>query len=672
MLREQNARDLAFRQQREQGLEAARQAVLADQQRRLQDEQERRRADEANAKAAYERLLDQAEQAKAKGQPEIAISALQTARQLRPSPEIDRLVAAGLVDQAKAAADKQGKDERQKLEAQLAAEQERRQQAELQAAQNKAKYDETLRQANAALTARNFAVAKQHFQLAAQTLHTDEAVIGLRQADDELAKSQAAADAARKSQEEQQRKDAEVARLLAEAKAATAAKQFDKAQQSLQAAIALKPAAVEAQVELIKTQHAKDDHVALLRQSPEIPTIQPVPMVDPPVGPNQAFAQAVDRARTAIKANQFDTAVQAIAEAGRIDPSSAELKKVRQELADARTAMQNAADLAKRQAALKAETERLKNYDDAMSRGKAFATAKQYVQASDAFALALKFAPNDPAATQALNDTRTAMIPPKKETPKVDPVKAAHDQYLTAARAAFAARQFEDAIRQATEALKLIPNDAEAAKIIADSRLALTPPKKETPKVDPTPPPKKDPPLPKVDPVKAAHDQYLTAARAAFGARQFEEAIRQATEALRLIPSDAEAAKIIADSRLALTPPKKETPKVDPAPPPKKDPPKVNPVQAQLNQVLQNAAALENQNRYTDALKDYQEALKLAPANAELKKKIEFCKGMDGAIKDLAAGRFGEATIGFDLSLKLYPTDANAKRYLEMAKGKKK
>jgi uncharacterized protein HemY len=79
---------------------------------------------------------------------------------------------------------------------QLAQEQERRKQAEQKATENKAKYDAAIQLARAAMQQKKFAEARQQFQMAAQTLRTDEAVNGAKQADDELAKANAAALAA--------------------------------------------------------------------------------------------------------------------------------------------------------------------------------------------------------------------------------------------------------------------------------------------------------------------------------------------------------------------------------------------------------------------------------------------------------------------------------------------
>ncbi|MCE9530526.1 MAG: hypothetical protein K8T89_05255 [Planctomycetes bacterium] len=948
------AREQLLRQQRDRESQAARQTLLAEQQRLQLAEKERQRQQEAQAKEHYNRLLDQAQQAKVKGQHDVAVSNLQSARSLKPSPEIDQLVTAALIDQAKAEADRKGADERKKLEAQLAAEQKRRQQAEIEAAQHKAKHDTAINLGRAAMREKKFAEARRQFQLASATLNSDEAAIGLKQANDEMAQEKAAADAALKTQEAAQKNEAEVARLTGAARQFVQSKNFPAATQSMQAAIKLKPSSVELQQELIKIQQARDEHSAAIRKQKDDQDRQVnfkkhldagqanltaknydaaiVALNDAlKINPNDATAQAalkeaqgavkldtqaqieakkkrdayekamqqgrtalslknhdaaiesfkaaqqilpgdltstqmlrdaekmkadadtanatrikaaavnqaIARARAAIKLNKFDDAITAIADAGKVDPSNMELKKVQQELADARnnfaatqkmredaerklkfsntiatarqqmstmqlgqaektlaeakqiaaadpqnaamqkeladtqTALQGALANAKTQSgydtafkaagdfmklgkfaeaeqqylealkakpkdpiaedglkqaraglsgaanaaktkmayddamktalaafaanrfdesiaaaqsalklvpndaaatqmldragkgktAIQGEIDRKKNYDAAMLAARTAMQVKQFQVASDNFTQALKFAPNDPAATQGLNEARVALTPPK---PKVDPVKVAYDSNITGARTAFTQKQYAEAMRLGGEALKLIPNDPEATKIINDSRLALTPPKKDPPKVDPAkvayeqhmtsarnafaqkqyqaaityanealklmptdtaaakivsdskvaltppPPPKKEPaPPPKVDPAKVAHEQFMTGARNAFAQKKYQVAIQLAGEALKLVPTDAEAMKIVNDSKVALTPP----------PPPKKadppPPPKVDPVKAAHDQHMANARNAFAQKQYQAAITSASEALKLVPNNAE-------------------------------------------------------
>ena len=771
IIQDQRAREAALMEQNAQQAAQARAALLSDQQRRAQEEQERRRAEEIQTKTVYERLLDQAEQAKGKGQYDAAVSALQTARTLRPSPEIDRLVASALVDQAKAEADKRGVEERRKLETQLLAEQERRRQAEVEAAQNKAKYDTAIAQARAAMAAKKFDEAKQQFQIASLSLRTDESIAGLRQAQDEAAKIQAAALAARTSQEQQRMKEAEAARLINEAKAASAGKQYDKALQHLQAAINLKPGSVEAHVEIVKARQAREeiqtqsriqkdqqDKQANFQQlldagkanidgkqyDAAIVTLTNALKIRPTdvnalaalkmaqqgqaaavldvqaqseakkkrdqyeklmqhgqtalglknydaaivafnsaqtvlpgdvnssrllkesqnlkaeaVASNEAklktsaIVQALARARGSIKANKFDDAASAIASAAQIDPNYFDLKKVQQELADARNAYGAAQKL-------RTDDIRKQQIENALEKVRQSIAVKQFDAADKALEEVKRLSPGDPSVPrlqQAIADGRTAIV----RSAEAAKVQAAYDAAMTRGKALMQAKQFAQAADSYTLALKYIPNDSAATHALNDARSAMTPPKKDPPKVDPA---------------LAVYNQNMAAARNALGLKRYDEAIRSATEALRLAPNDPEATKILNEARTAITPAKKDPPKFDSTlpkkEPPKKDTPKTEPAQSQINQFLQAAVTAETQSKYAEAMKDYQEALKLIPNHAELKKKVDFCKNMADGQKDLAAGRFNEALLVFELSLKLYPADANAKKYMQLAKDKKK
>ncbi len=649
----QLAQQAALRQQREREFEQARQALAADQQRRAQEELPRKKAEEAQLNASYQRLLDQADQAKAKGQYAVAVSALQSARQLKPSAEIDRLVTAALIEQAKAEAAKKGAEEKKKLELQLAQEQERRKQAELAAAGNKAKYETAIKLARAAMQERKFADAKLQFQIAAQTLRTDEAINGAKQADDELARAQAAALAAKRAQEEQKQKAAKVLDLIADAKKAADARQFDRALQLLKDATSLDPANVDVQSEIIKIRQAREDHLAAIRKQKE--------KDDGDLAARNralALARAIARARDAIKVNKFDEATTAIAEAGKIDPNSADLKKVQQELADARNALAASqkmaaarkafdasvadvraaiaakkfddADKALTQArqlmpndpliatlqqeiaagrkamAANVEAARMQaQFDQSVAAGRVALNAKKYAEAVQHFTAALKIKPdrmvdqlltaarigllqeeqqakrlmvyNDAmkaaqtalaagkyddalkSANQALqavpNDPAASQLIKRIEKAKADAAGAQaeaerrknYDAAMARGRQAMQQKQYVQAATAFTEALKFAPNDPAATKALAEARDALNPPKKDPPKVDP----------PKSDPNQAAYNQHIIAARTAFAAKRYEDAIRLATEALKNKPNDAEATKIINESRSALTPPKK-------------------------------------------------------------------------------------------------------------------
>jgi tetratricopeptide (TPR) repeat protein len=95
-------REAALRLERAADADRVRVQLDAERQQRVSAEQARRQArDQADARE-YARLLDDAQRLQAKGEFDSAIRALQTAKRLRPTEEVDRLLTAAMVQQARA------------------------------------------------------------------------------------------------------------------------------------------------------------------------------------------------------------------------------------------------------------------------------------------------------------------------------------------------------------------------------------------------------------------------------------------------------------------------------------------------------------------------------------------------------------------------------------------
>jgi tetratricopeptide (TPR) repeat protein len=680
---QQAAQQAALQRQREAEIAQAKAQLVVEHRRRIDEEKVRQQQETTRANAEYDRLLDAAQKAQAQGKLDVQVSALQTARRLKPSPEIDRMVNAALIDQAKAVADKKGADARAQLERDLAAERERRIAAEAKAKENQDKYQQALRTAKAAMAEKKYDQAVSQYRLASLTVQTDEAANGLKQAQDALARAQAAAKAQAEAQQREQQKDAQFRKLLADGKTAAAAKQYGQAVQAFQAAIRLKPGDVEAQGELVKAQQARDEvRVAERKKDPpakSVVTLPAVPAKDtPPAVPAKQTTDEekfkglkvqslVAQARRALAARQFDSAEKTIAEAAALLPNDPGVQQVQKDLAQAKQAMaaEAAAEVKKRQQA----------YQDAIRLGQTALAAKRYDDAVNAFTEALRQAPNDKDATQLLQQAQKLKADAATAAMAEAERRKAYDALMLRGRTALASRKFAEATEAFREALKIVPNDLAAAKGLSDAQVAMATPKVE-PKLDPPPkvePKPKEPlpkldPLPKVDPIKLAYNQRMEAGRKAMEAKQYAVAAQHFAEALKLMPNDVEATKALTAARDAAQPP----PKVEPKPKeplPKVDPkPKVDLRQAQFTQAMQTGTALENQNKYAEALKAYQVALQLVPTDASAQKKVDFCKEMVDGQRELAAGKFADAAQSFDQALKLYPDSADAKRGLQQAK----
>jgi tetratricopeptide (TPR) repeat protein len=322
-----------------------------------------------------------------------------------------------------------------------------------------------------------------------------------------------------------------------------------------------------------------------------------------------------------------------------------------------------AADAAAMEAKKKDEAYR-QNLQDATSA----MSARKYDVAIREAKEALAIKPGDPAATRILTDAQKAQAAANTAAAE-DKQKEAYDKAMQAGRTAYAARKFDEALAAFEDALKARPGDATATQSIAVVKRAMTA----------TAPPaeaKKDNP-PTADPKrKELYDAWLARAEQLTAAKKYDDAVEAYGNALRAIPGDPTATRGLAAAKAAMAksdpvPPKKDpvipTPPKKDLVPPKKDPPKADQTAARVGALMKEAASDESAGRYGEALAGYQDVLKLAPTNAEAKKRASFCQYMDQGKSQLAAGKLAEAAASFDQALKIDPTDANAKRLLQQA-----
>ncbi len=86
---------------------------------------------------------------------------------------------------------------------------------------------------------------------------------------------------------------------------------------------------------------------------------------------------------------------------------------------------------------------------------------------------------------------------------------------------------------------------------------------------------------------------------------------------------------------------------------------------------MQTAAALEKQQKYTEAIKAYQEALRAVPGDARAAaalKGAEFAQHMAEGKKAAAARRFPDAVREYEEALKLSPGNPEANSALQRAR----
>jgi tetratricopeptide (TPR) repeat protein len=582
-LEEARKRELARQQAEAEALrqkqaELARQAeaarVRAEQEAKARSDAERR-LQEARKQRAAEQLRLQAQQALKQGQHDQAIQALQSAVALRPNDAGFKELA-----QARAEAEKAVRDRAQAEQARVAAEQKRQQEAaqakveaerkqreaqeaarrKAQEGRDKAAQDQLLAQAKQALAKKDFAAAAAAAESAQRLSATKQADDLLRQAREQ----QALAEAERKGAQAR----AEAERRLAEQ----------------------------------KKQNEQADAAAQRNQ--------------------EAYQAALKKAQQAVAAKRYDEAVAAYQEAGKLYRTDVVLTGQRQaeELRDRERAQRDAEQ--KRQAE---EAKKAAQVQSLLAEGQKALAAQQFDKAIASFRSATQVAPGNVEALTALSraeharDDFAARNRQLAEARQAAQRKADYDLAMSAGQAATKAGNHQGAVNSYTEALRLMPGDAQATALLRQAQQALlaarTPPP-APPKATPPPPaPAKPTPTP--------------------------------------------------------PPPKPATPPPAPARPPA--PPAPNP-QAEYGKQMQTGAALEKQQKFADAARAYQEALRWQPGDARAAaalRSAQFAQRMADGKKLLAARRFPDAAREFDEALKLAPTDAEAKALLARARAGK-
>ena len=538
-------REAELRRQRETELAQARAQLEEERRRREADEKARRAAQEARDGEQYTRLLDQAQRLLAQEKYDPALAALQDARQLRKTDEVERLIGQALAEQARATARKKDEKEQAELERRLAEEQKRREQAEAEARRNREQYEQALKLAQQALAEKRYDQAIARYEEAGKFFRTDAVLNGLRQAQE-----------ARAREAQEKKAAADVQRLLSEG-------------------------------------------------------------------------------RTALKAGQVDAALKAFNEAKKLAPTNADVVAG---LSEAERAREEALARARREQEAKDRAARLRQL---LTDGQAHLKAGRLSEAEKALAEASKLAPTDSAVQQALRDLDQAK---KAATTEAERKKrqADYDRAMTAGRQALAAKNYPAAIAAFNDALKVMPGDKNATAALQKARDAETAAKKQ-----------------EEEKRRAEFERLLKQGRTALSAKRYEEAVKAFDDAMKLQPTDTEAAKLLREAKQALEASKK-----------KPDPPRP----AAYTKQMEAGAAAEKQERWADALKAYREALKVVPGDAkatEAARNAEFKQHMAEGQKALKAKKFAEATREFEGALKLFPDDAEAKKLLKQAKDRK-
>ncbi len=357
-----------------------------------------------------------------------------------------------------------------------------------------------------------------------------------------------------------------------------------------------------------------------------------------------------------------------------------------------------AADLEKRlaeekQRRIQAEAEakrKEKLYNDTLAQAQQARAAGQYDAAISKCQAAIALYRTDAALTLLadLQQAKARAEAQQKEQQAAATRKARVAQLIQNGQQAQQAGQLDAAITQLTEAKKLDPTNVDVLTALSKAEVArdharaaaraqetakgpppsppatqprpaptpVTPPSAPPSKPNPTPatqparpsptPPAATPPAPKPSPIPAAPPP--------------------APPKTNPTPS---APPTTAPARPAPMPSAPTTPPAKPAPPPPPPPPP-NPSPEYTKQ-MQVGAALAKQQKYTDAIKAFQEALKLQPGDkpaTDALHRAEFDLHIMDGNKAMAAKKYAEAVKEFEAALKAEPGNAEATALLKKAK----
>jgi tetratricopeptide (TPR) repeat protein len=531
--------EAALRQSREKELAAARAKLAADETRLHAVQLAQIQANDAKYRAA----LSQGQALMGQGKYDAASAALQAAQHLKKTEQVDAMLALAVQRQAeqnlKTTADKTS------FERQLAASHAQTKEADAAAKRNHDLYYQSLKQAQAALAAKKYDEAESQYKAAVKLFRTDIAVAGLNQA---VALKAAETKAAATANEKAMR----VGQLLAAAKTASAAGKYADAIVSRQQARTLDPTNADVLAALTQAEQARSRAQATAQTSKTLPPLvstTPLPKTKidaPKVDPAQqktqaAFAAALDKGKKALDAKNYPVAIQALKQALDLQPMNRDVSQ----LYNQASAGQLAAQMVAQQAALRDAA-----YAQSLKAGQQHLTTKNYAAAIQAGQDALKQRPNDPQATQIVQQASAALNAGNSAQAAEQKKKSSFNEAVQNGQRLISQKKFAEALQSLQSANSLYPNDPTVAQLTQQANQGLRP----TPTPVPTPTP-----MPKVDPTKKAADEkakkeaddrakvakHLADGQNFLNGRRFPDAIREFEAALSVDPNNAQAKALL-------------------------------------------------------------------------------------------------------------------------------
>jgi tetratricopeptide (TPR) repeat protein len=311
------------------------------------------------------------------------------------------------------------------------------------------------------------------------------------------------------------------------------------------------------------------------------------------------YQKAMDAGTAALKAGRYADAIREFLAAQRLVPNDAAALKGEQE--------------AKKQLAQQDADKKKQDFNRQMDKANAALKDKKYDDAIDAIKAALQILPDDPGARQLLADATKAQAN----------AKTAYDRLMADADAARLALRYDDARLLYMQALQIMPLDPRAQQAQQDmERLLASVVERER---------------------VVGYRRAMTAAARAMAAKRYDDALVAYTEALRLVPTDLEAARGAEAAKQFV---------------------------AQFEGFMTVGDTAMTKKFYGDAVNAYRDALKVIPdqprAVAGLRA-AHYARGMNSGEKAMGQAKYADAINFFKEALEANPGDPAAKEKLHNA-----
>jgi tetratricopeptide (TPR) repeat protein len=222
------------------------------------------------------------------------------------------------------------------------------------------------------------------------------------------------------------------------------------------------------------------------------------------------YARFMDLGKKALAAKEWTDAVRAYESAIQVMPGDEAANKG---LGEARTAL----------AAVLDDKAKAAEYQARMDAGREALKTARYPDAAREYLAALRLVPDDAAATKGLQEAERKIA----DNQDLAKRKADFERLLERAKTSLRNKHFDDAIDSSQAALRLMPNDNDAAAVLAAARQGRTD-------------------------NKAEYVKLVDKGAVALRSGQYEQAKSIFTEAHRLLPDDASAKNGLRDAQKAL------------------------------------------------------------------------------------------------------------------------